>query len=396
MEKMSSLVQSKRKTSFCSNKVKRRIKKKCRFFTNLFFSIIGLLSPSNHLLLKGFICVLYRISQNAETNGMNPFNLGLCVSNSLFKTESTSITSGKQEADVMSSIVEFLIVNCSLLFGSDVTTCIPDKHLFLQAHRIYPTASSIESLDEVESSPHLPVVNRSRDSGLATSDQPFNDDSSEVSEHFRRQVTPDWTTSISAGNGTVLTSIFVPSNRGRTIKNIYKPSKQFLEREKLTIDTTDDSDHDRTADSSVKSSSTTVNNVTTTKLKRSKPISRHSSLGSTEYHHQIQQNSFNESKRPLSHHDVKRTSSLKQFHHSSDEGDVGDEQKTMKKKSNSILLKKTEPTTIERRGRLTKSKSNGINLKNDDESMTTRFEYFIVFFSSSSSSVRQRLNFYRL
>jgi hypothetical protein len=62
---------------------------------------------------------------------MNPFNLGLCVSNSLFKTESTTITSGKQEADVMSSIVEFLVLNCSSIFGSDVITCIPDKHIIV-------------------------------------------------------------------------------------------------------------------------------------------------------------------------------------------------------------------------------------------------------------------------
>jgi len=62
---------------------------------------------------------------------MNAFNLGLCVSNSLFKTESTSLTSGKQEADVMSSIVEFVILNCSSLFGSDILTCIPDKRLIV-------------------------------------------------------------------------------------------------------------------------------------------------------------------------------------------------------------------------------------------------------------------------
>ena len=303
---------------------------------------------------------------------MNPFNLGLCVSNSLFKTESTTITSGKQEADVMSSIVEFLIVNCSSLFGGDVFTCISDKHLVNQSipHRMRPTASSIESLDEVESSPHLPVVNRSRDSGLATSDQPFNDDSSEVSEHFRRQ-TPDWTTAICYGKGTVLTSIIVPlNNRGRTMKNIYKPSKQFLERDKLTIDTTDDSDHDRTGDSSVRSSSTTVNNMAIGKLKRSKPISRHSSLGSSEYQQQQQQQSgFNcESKRQSINHDVKRTSSLKQFHHSSDEGDVGDEQ-TMKKK---IPINTTKTSVNDRRGRLSKSKPTGLNRMSDDDSMTTR------------------------
>ena len=94
-------------------------------------SILATLAQPNHLLLKGLICVLHRISQNADTNGMNPFNLGLCVSNSLFKTESTNISSGKQEADVMSSIVEFLILNCSSLFGSDVITCIPDKRIIV-------------------------------------------------------------------------------------------------------------------------------------------------------------------------------------------------------------------------------------------------------------------------
>ncbi|UJR32084.1 hypothetical protein I4U23_019552 [Adineta vaga] len=369
-------------------------------------SIIGTLLESNHLLLKGFICVLYRISQNADTNGMNPFNLGLCVSNSLFKTESTTITSGKQEADVMSSIVEFLILNCSSLFGSDILTCIPDKHIMV--HQIpsltRPAASSIESLDEVESSPHLPVVNRSRDSGLATSDQPFNDDSSEISEYFRRLTPvspPDWTSSVACGSGTVLTSIILPTTtalsitRCRNLKNTYKPSKRFMEREKLKNDTTDDSDHDGlNGDSSIRSSTTTVHNMAIGKIKRTKPISRHSSLGSNEHHNQQQQQQqqqqqeafIKESKRLTTTNDVKRASSLKQFHHLSDEGDDDDEQNKslhinnhMKKKV-STLVKKHEqilPSTSavnskslinERRSRLVKSKAK----TSDDESMTTR------------------------
>jgi hypothetical protein len=102
--------------------------------TSLFLcSILSTLSNGNHMLLKGFICILNRISVNAHVNGMNPFNLGLCVSNSLFKTESTTLSSGKQEADVMSSIVEFLIQNCSSLFGSDVLTCISDKRIVVQS-----------------------------------------------------------------------------------------------------------------------------------------------------------------------------------------------------------------------------------------------------------------------
>jgi hypothetical protein len=326
--------------------------------------------------------MLYQISQNADTNGMNPFNLGLCVSNSLFKTESTTITSGKQEADVMSSIVEFLILNSSSIFGSDVHTCIPDKHIIV--HQIpslsKPTASSIESLDEVESSPHLPIVNRSRDSGLATSDQPFNDDSSEISEHFRQQkspITPDWTSSIACGNGIVSTSIILPSTtRSRNLKNTYKPSKQFMEREKLTNDTTDDSDN---ADSSVRSSTTTVHNMTIGKIKRTKPISRHSSLGSNEHHHQ-QQCLTKESKR-LSTADVKRASSLKQFHHISDEGDNDDDEqnKTLNSNNNNnnnIDIKKKlnkneqnlSSITNERRTKLVKSKSKN----SDEESMMTR------------------------
>ena len=96
------------------------------------FSILFSLADANHVLLKGFICVLHRISQNGQANGMTPFNLGLCVSNSLFKTESTTIVSGKQEADVMSSIVEFLIENCAALFGADVMSCIVDKRILVQ------------------------------------------------------------------------------------------------------------------------------------------------------------------------------------------------------------------------------------------------------------------------
>ncbi|CAF4966141.1 unnamed protein product, partial [Rotaria magnacalcarata] len=320
---------------------------------------------------KGFICVLHRISQNADINGMNPFNLGLCVSNSLFKTESTTITSGKQEADVMSSIVEFLIQNCSSLFGSDIVTCITEKRIIV--HQISsitrPVASSIESLDEVESSPHLPIVNRSHDSGLAASDQPFNDDSSEISEHFRRNILPvatplpDWSSSIACGKGIVLTSIITNNTnssvttlsitRRRSSKNTYKPSKQFLEREKLTNNTTDDSDNN----SSKRSSATTIHNITIGKIKRSKSLSRHSSLGSGEQK-QTQKYSTKESRR-LTSNNVKRTSSLKQFHHSSDEAGDDDDDDEHK----NILAN-------ERRTKLTKPKANNNKKTINDESIT--------------------------
>lgn len=345
-------------------------------------SIIYTLSYANHLLLKGFICVLTRISQEADSNGMNSFNLGLCVSNSLFKTESTSLTSGKQEADVMSSIVEFLIVNSSILFGSDVSTCIPDKHVIV--HQIpnlnRPNASSIESLDEVESSPHLLVVNRSRDSGLATSDQPINDDSSEMSEHFRQKKisTPDWKQSIASGTGTVLTSIILPSTTRRNQKVSYKPSKLFLEREKLTNDTTDDESDPN--DSSIRSSTTTVQNLTINgKTKRSKPISRHSSLGSNEQ--QQAQTQTNLIKRAPTTHDVKRTSSLKQFHRVSDH-DNDDDDDNQRKQMNSIKkkfhLSSTKIKHIDEESLMTRSNQ----LEQQDLDLT----------SEPLSTINQRLN----
>ncbi|CAF1329061.1 unnamed protein product [Rotaria sordida] len=349
--------------------------KKCLRFSTLIEkisfakkNILYTLSEANHILLKGFICVLHRISENADKNGMNPFNLGLCVSNSLFKTESTTITSGKQEADVMSSIVEFLIQNCSLLFGSDILTCITDKHIAV--HQIptltRPTASSIESLDEVESSPHLPLVNRSHDSGLAASDQPFNDDSSEISEHFRRNIIqiPDWTSSIACGKGLVLASIIINNSnssiiRRRSSKNTYKPSKQFLEREKLINNTTDDSDNNNNNNnnSSIRSSSTTIHNMTIGKLKRSKSLSRHSSLGSGEQNQQQQQQQQQQNQqqkylikesRRLTTNNVKRASSLKQFHHSSDEGgDDDDEQNLLTNERRTKLIKPKKFTNEE-------------------------------------------------
>jgi hypothetical protein len=217
----------------------------------------------------------------------------------------------------------------------------------------YPTASSIESLDEVESSPHLPLVNRSHDSGLAASDQPFNDDSSELSEHFRHNqpLTFDWTSSIACGKGIVLTSIIINHSntalsviRRRSSKNNYKPSKQFLEREKLTNNTTDDEDNNNN-NSSIRSSTTTIHNLTIGKLKRSKSLSRHSSLGSGEHKHQQKQ--LTKESRRLTSNDVKRTSSLKQFHHSSDEGGDDDDEQNLKKNQRRTKLIKTKINIIE-------------------------------------------------
>ena len=47
---------------------------KFMFFIDSRFSIMATLPHSNHFLLKGFICVLSKISQHADSNGMNPLD----------------------------------------------------------------------------------------------------------------------------------------------------------------------------------------------------------------------------------------------------------------------------------------------------------------------------------
>jgi hypothetical protein len=135
--------------------------------------------------------------------------------------------------------------------------------------------------------------------------------------------------------------------RRRSSKNTYKPSKQFLEREKLKNNTTDDSD----SNSSIRSSTTTIHNLTIGKIKRSKSLSRHSSLGSGEHKHQQKQ--LTKESRRLTTNDMTSATSLKQIHQSSDEaGDDDDEQK---------------PSNLSKTERRIKSKTNTI-----EECITTR------------------------
>ena len=178
------------------------------------------------------------------------------------------------------------------------------------------------------------MVDRSHDSGLAASDQLFNDDSSEISESIRRHTAilpcpmPDWSSSITCGKGLVHASIPIPIvlHRRRSSKATYKPSRKFLAREQLTQETTDESDNN----SSMRSSAATLQNSTINQVKRSKSLSRHASLGSSEqqqhHHHHHRQKHLTKESRRLAINDVKRTSSLKQIHHSSDDGGDDDDE----------------------------------------------------------------------
>lgn len=192
----------------------------------------------------------------------------------------------------------------------------------------------------------------------------------------------------------------------------YKPSKQFLQREFLTNDTTDDSENENNmaaGDSSLRSSTTTVNNMSISKSKRNKTISRHSSLGSSEYQQQQQQqqqkqnqlnqqiNSSNNEPKRISNADVKRTSSLKQFHYSSDEGDLITDQ--FRKMATSLKKKKSDsprvssPNSVQRKTSTNERRSRSHKTKNnDEETMSTRLLNAICFYLLFSPTVELSTN----
>ncbi|KAK1793586.1 hypothetical protein P4O66_011951 [Electrophorus voltai] len=76
--------------------------------------------PNIHLL-KHLIVMLYHISANADTNKMDSSNLALCVSPNLLRTDNMEIMKN------VSTLTQFLIDNCSEIFGEDALTLLGDS-----------------------------------------------------------------------------------------------------------------------------------------------------------------------------------------------------------------------------------------------------------------------------
>ncbi|NXX94893.1 TAGAP protein, partial [Centropus bengalensis] len=78
----------------------------------------------NLALLKNLLSLLHRISQSAETNRMDSSNLAICVGPNMLSPEMDNtlpLEVQKEMNDKVTLLVEFLINNCSEIFGEDIT-----------------------------------------------------------------------------------------------------------------------------------------------------------------------------------------------------------------------------------------------------------------------------------
>ncbi|KAM9261202.1 T-cell activation Rho GTPase-activating protein [Cariama cristata] len=77
----------------------------------------------NLLLLKHLLALLHHIGQNAETNRMDSSNLAICIGPNMLSPETGNtlpLEVQKEMNDKVTVLVEFLINNCSEMFGEDI------------------------------------------------------------------------------------------------------------------------------------------------------------------------------------------------------------------------------------------------------------------------------------
>ncbi|NXY81215.1 TAGAP protein, partial [Alcedo cyanopectus] len=87
------------------------------------------LPRSNLILLKHLLSLLHHISQNTETNRMDSSNLAICVGPNMLSPETDNtlpLEVQKEMNDKVTVLVEFLIDNCSEIFGEDIAFPVCD------------------------------------------------------------------------------------------------------------------------------------------------------------------------------------------------------------------------------------------------------------------------------
>ncbi|XP_061234101.1 T-cell activation Rho GTPase-activating protein [Neopsephotus bourkii] len=112
----------------------------------------------NLALLKHLLSLLHHISQNAETSRMDSSNLAICVGPNMLSPETDNtipLEVQKEMNDKVTALVEFLINNCSEIFGKDITL---------------PVCSSIESLEHTDSSTEYLCAAHQNDSAYDSPD----------------------------------------------------------------------------------------------------------------------------------------------------------------------------------------------------------------------------------
>ncbi|XP_054678474.1 T-cell activation Rho GTPase-activating protein isoform X2 [Grus americana] len=81
----------------------------------------------NLVLLKHLLSLLHHISQNAETNRMDSSNLAICVGPNMLSPEADNtlpLEVQKEMNDKVTVLVEFLINNCSEIFGENIALSV--------------------------------------------------------------------------------------------------------------------------------------------------------------------------------------------------------------------------------------------------------------------------------
>ncbi|KAL8186010.1 UNVERIFIED_CONTAM: hypothetical protein K2H54_061464 [Gekko kuhli] len=84
--------------------------------------VAGKLPQPNLVLLKHLLCVLHHISQNSAVNKMDSNNLAICIGPSILSpghNQHLPLEAQKELTDKVKTLVEFLIDNCSDIFGED-------------------------------------------------------------------------------------------------------------------------------------------------------------------------------------------------------------------------------------------------------------------------------------
>ena len=93
----------------------------------LFFRILEGINRYNYELLKSFLCVLYHIADNAETNNMNAYNLAVCVAPSMLWAPKDSCIPATEQSNSVPPVIQFIIERCVDIMGDSVRTILGDR-----------------------------------------------------------------------------------------------------------------------------------------------------------------------------------------------------------------------------------------------------------------------------
>ncbi|XP_028858716.1 T cell activation RhoGTPase activating protein b isoform X2 [Denticeps clupeoides] len=140
--------------------------------------------PQPHVhLLELLICVLHRISQNAKANLMDPKNLAVCIAPTLLQVKGHPKDILAHTAKV-NSLTQFLIENCSEIFGEHVLGLLGDP----DEEELEGTSdsSSLQQLDSAYDSPDPDAIGcypAEEEEGLSSSSQKCPTATSSMTDH---------------------------------------------------------------------------------------------------------------------------------------------------------------------------------------------------------------------